>query len=173
MKYYSGVGSRGTPPEILDFMTDIAHFLSETGYILRSGGAPGADTAFEAGVPDPAKKEIYLPWKDFNGNGSSRFRVTDEALKLASEFHPAWDKLSYGARKLMGRNGYQVLGFRLLDPVEFVVCWTKGGKETGGTAQAIKIAKSRRIPVYNLFFEEHRNHIGSWITNKKVVVEPA
>jgi len=163
MKYYAGIGSRGTPPEILSFMTDIANFLSDTGYILRSGGAPGADTAFEAGVPDPTKKEIYLPWKGFNGNGSHRYRVTDAALKLASEFHPAWDKLSYGARKLMGRNGYQVLGFDLSTPSDFLICWTRDGKLLGGTSQAIKIAWSRDIPVYNLFLDPARNKIKSWI----------
>ena len=34
---------------------------------LRSGGADGADLAFEIGA---ANKEIYLPSKDFNNNSS-------------------------------------------------------------------------------------------------------
>jgi len=170
MKYYTGIGSRSTPPEILSQMTNIAIFLCETGYVLRSGGASGADTAFEAGVSDPDKKDIYLPWKGFNGNSSPHYRVTDEALKLAAKVHPAWDKLSQGARLLMGRNGYQVLGFGLRIPSEFLICWTKSGKEIGGTAQAIKIAQSLSIPVYNLFFEKHRKQIESWIVKKKVTL---
>ena len=170
MKYYTGVGSRQTPPNVLRLMTDIARFLCETGYILRSGGAPGADFYFEAGVSGRTKKEIYIPWKDFNGSGSLKYRVTDEALKLAAKFHPAFDRLSYGARKLMGRNGYQVLGLGLNTPSDFLICWTKNGKETGGTAQAIRIARSRYIPVYNLFFETHVEYIKSWITNNQVTI---
>lgn len=170
MTYYTGVGSRQTPTGISTIMTDVAKFLSETGCVLRSGGAEGADSFFEAGVPDPTKKEIYLPWKDFNGNKSPLFRVTDEALKLASKYHPAWNKLSYGARKLMGRNGYQVLGYDLKTPSAFVLCWTKDGKEIGGTAQAMRIAKDYKIPVYNLFFEECRNLMNYWMINKKVKI---
>jgi hypothetical protein len=170
VRYWTGIGSRETPSSISGLMTDIAKFLCETGYILRSGGAAGADSFFEAGVIDSDKKEIYLPWKGFNGNSSLRHRVTDEALKLASEFHPAWDKLSYGARKLMARNGYQVLGSDLKTPSEFVVCWTKNGKETGGTAQAMKIAKRWKIPIFNLFHSEHRDLTASWVLNKEIIL---
>lgn len=86
MRYYTGIGSRGTPSEILEIMTDIARFLAETGYTLRSGGASGADTAFESGVLHIDKKEIYLPWSGFNGNTSPRFGVSDEAMELASKY---------------------------------------------------------------------------------------
>lgn len=170
MKYYTGIGSRETPSDISGFMTDIAKFLCEIGYILRSGGASGADSFFEAGVSDSNKKEIYLPWKDFNGNKSTRYRVTDEALKFAADYHPAWNKLSYGARKLMGRNCYQVLGLSLVVPSEFLLCWTKEGKETGGTAQAMRIAKNSDIPIFNLFFEEHQNLIKNWMQNYRVIL---
>ena len=78
-------------------------------------------------------------------------------MKLASEFHPAWDYLSYGARKLHARNGYQVLGEDLKTPVDFVICWTPGGKEQGGTAQAIRIAKFNSIKVFNLAIEDDLN----------------
>ena len=70
----------------------------------------------------------------------------------------------------MGRNGYQVLGYDLKTPSKFLICWTKDGKETGGTAQAMRIAKDYKIPVYNLFFEECRNLMNYWIANKKVKI---
>ena len=60
MFYWTGVGSRETPPEIVQLMGTIARGLTKVGGILRSGGATGADSAFEAGVPDPSKKRIYL-----------------------------------------------------------------------------------------------------------------
>ena len=49
---YAGVGSRETPPAILKKMTAVAAMLSGRGYKLQSGGAIGADMAFE-GKPYP------------------------------------------------------------------------------------------------------------------------
>ncbi len=45
---------------------------------------------------------------------------------------------------------FQVLGSDLETPVSFVVCWTIGGKISGGTGQALRIAKDLGIPIFNL-----------------------
>ena len=66
--FYTGIGSRKTPKTILKLFTEVAIYLSKQGYILRSGGAKGADQAFERGA---AKKEIYLPWRNFENNKSN------------------------------------------------------------------------------------------------------
>jgi len=131
-------------------MTKIAGFLESKGLVLRSGGASGADMAFESGVKDPSNREIYLPWKGFNMNYSNLYGVDNAALEMAAKFHPAWDECSTGARELHARNCYQVLGRDLATPSRFIVCWTKGGKITGGTAQAWRIANANNIPVFNL-----------------------
>lgn len=47
---YAGVGSRETPPQVLAVMRSAARVLASRGWILRSGGALGADSAFEAGA---------------------------------------------------------------------------------------------------------------------------
>ena len=49
-KIYAGIGSRTTPKVILDLMTSFAKIYAGKGYTLYSGGADGADTAFEYGV---------------------------------------------------------------------------------------------------------------------------
>ena len=49
MPYYAGIGSRSTPSSILSIMTILGKTLAQNGYILRSGGAEGADKAFEIG----------------------------------------------------------------------------------------------------------------------------
>jgi predicted Rossmann fold nucleotide-binding protein DprA/Smf involved in DNA uptake len=49
MKYYAGIGSRETPKEICNKMTEIASLLEKQDFVLRSGGANGADSAFEKG----------------------------------------------------------------------------------------------------------------------------
>lgn len=145
---YTGIGSRETPPEILAKMTQIATYLASRDYYLRSGGAPGADSAFEDGAGD--KKQIFLPWRGFNGNKSNLFEIHPDAFETASRIHPAWDRCSQAAKKLHARNVHQVLGCNLNDPSEFVVCWTKDGEAVGGTATAIKLALHIGISVFNL-----------------------
>lgn len=146
-KYYTGIGSRETPPRVLMEMEAIAILLEKEGYTLRSGGAPGADEHFELCVQN---KEIFLPWERFNNNPSNLHNVTEEAVSFSLKFHPAPERLSPAAKKLMGRNAYQVMGRGLDTPSEFVICWTKDGKDSGGTGQAIRIARHYGIPVYNL-----------------------
>ena len=151
MKYYAGIGSRKTPSHILNIMTNIARNLEEIGYTLRSGGADGADKAFADGCKN---KEIYIPWKGFNGITDATYtEATKDAFLIASNVHPAWDRCSYGAKKLHARNVHQIFGQNIHDEdnySSFVVCWTPNGQAIGGTATAIKLAKQRNIPVYNL-----------------------
>lgn len=158
--YYTGIGSRETPPDILVQMTNLAVELGEWGWTLRSGGAPGADTAFEEGA---SLKEIYLPWKGFNGNESPLFGVGPQALELAATIHPAWDRLTQGGKKLHARNCYQVMGKNLATPSTFVVCWTPGGKVQGGTATAIRLAVSQGIPTFNLALEHQRKALNAYL----------
>ena len=50
MKWYTGVGSRETPSDILEVMESVGYALASQGWTLRSGGAVGADQAFERGM---------------------------------------------------------------------------------------------------------------------------
>jgi hypothetical protein len=150
MRYYAGIGSRETPLEIKEKIKVVVEHLNSLDYTLRSGGAPGADTFFEEFAE---KKEIYLPWREFNGNDSPLYQPIKESMEMAMKYHPNWYRLSVGARKLMARNCQQVLGQNLNLPVDFVVCWTKDGGKTGGTGQALRIADDLNIPIYNLFFD--------------------
>lgn len=150
-KYYTGVGSRSTPNEILDQMIDLGELFAKAGFILRSGGADGADAAFERGCDAAGGlKEIYLPWPKFNNHPSSRWTITPTALEMAREIHPAWHNCSDAVKKLHARNCYQVLGQNLNSPSNFLLCWTDRGETKGGTATAIHLAFKHNIPVYNL-----------------------
>ena len=146
---YAGIGSRSTPANVLSEMAAWGWYLEGMGYILRSGGAAGADTAFELNVP-PAHKDIYLPWKGFNGHTSSLYPPSPEAMEVAAEFHPNWAACSRVARLFHARNSHQILGQDLCDPVKFVICWTQGGLVAGGTGQALRIASAYSIPIINL-----------------------
>ena len=48
------------------------------------------------------------------------------------------------------RNVEIILGPGLDDPVKYLVCWTHGGRETGGTAQGMRVARAYGVPIYNL-----------------------
>lgn len=151
--YYAGIGSRNTPLDIQHTMTNIATFLSQKGAILRSGGAKGADLAFEKGAGD--KKQIFYASD-----------ADEPSMMIAKTYHPAWNSCSDYAKKLHGRNAFQILGKPLyLLPVKFVICWTPDGCEhhdtrtieTGGTGTAISIASHNDISVYNLYNESSIN----------------
>lgn len=157
MSFYTGVGSRETPPGVQRQMMELADWLRLLGYTLRSGGAGGADTAFEMGAMGRA--HIYLPWQGFNGRYHSRRNSPSaQAYSLAATIHPAWNKLGPGPRSLHARNCHQVLGDKLDSPSAFLVCWTPDActseatrsKNTGGTATAIVLAERNAIPVFNL-----------------------
>jgi len=160
-KYYTGVGSRDTPLNILSIMTKFAKKLEESGWILRSGGAEGADQAFELGTK--TLKEIFLPWKNFQNNPSPHYKIPIEAFIKAEQIHPAWQRCSQGAQKLHARNIQQVLGKKLNEPSKFLICWTKGGISRGGTATAINLAIDNGVKVINLGNEKHLQKILSFL----------
>lgn len=136
---YAGIGSRKTPLEILNKMYKYGYYFAKLGFILRSGGAIGADTYFERGCDlAHGKKEIYLP----------RHNISGEAYDLAEKFHPNWSRCNSYARKCHARNSYQILGYTLDLPCDFVLCWSNG---TGGTEQAIRVATYYNIPIFNLY----------------------
>ena len=60
---YAGIGSRRTPDDVLEQMTQLAQELGKLGWTLRSGGADGADRAFQDGAEAVGgRREILLPW---------------------------------------------------------------------------------------------------------------
>ena len=172
-KTYTGVGSRETPGAILTIISKLAKGLAQRGWVLRSGGARGADSAFENGCDEAGgRKEIYLPWQRFNENQSGLFlnlppvrnaeSITDaptkRAVELAVQFHPLKTQLlvpSHKMRtvlKLMARNSQQILGESVNEEnkTAFVICCTPQGQLIGGTRQAIVLAHHFQIPVFNL-----------------------
>lgn len=166
--HYAGIGSRVTPNDACRLMSRLSARLEQLGFILRSGGAVGADIAFEQGISDPRRMKIYRPYDEY---GEEDLASMAEHIEM---FHPnpraleerrstrsddSWSR----ARRLMGRNTFQILGTtaeqRARVPMSsFVICWTQDGAEipretsssTGGTGQAIRLAGHYGVPVFNL-----------------------
>ena len=155
---YAGIGARATPNHILNIMKDLASKLEGQGYLLRSGGAKGADAAFESGIINPSNKQIYLPGQSFNQRFAGQRGIIDatklpnwqQAIQTINQFHPAPERLSDFARNLMARNAMQVLGGSMNQPAKMVVAWTPGGEVVGGTGQALRMANAYQIHIRNL-----------------------
>ncbi len=154
---YTGVGARATPLDILTLMERIAFKYSTMGGTLRSGGAVGADTAFEKGA---TLKQIYYAK-----------HATPEAMAIAERYHGGWNYMQDWGRRLHGRNAFQVLGPNLNEPSDLLICWTADGcvdhgsrtRNTGGTGTAISIASMYFTTVYNLARPEHHAQWLAWV----------
>lgn len=174
MKIYTGVGARSTPPEMLDIIRNVASVLGKRGWVLRSGGAEGADKAFEAGC-DAAhgSKKIYIPWSGFNNyipDGVSIMTLDqgsrDGAIDIIKDVHPAFNRLSRGALALHARNALQVLGLYLDSPSQFLICYAptdRDGVPTGGTRTSWVLAQKCGIPCFNLYLEKDKERIEKWV----------
>lgn len=170
---YAGIGSRATPPGVLELMGRAAAWLAGEGFVLRTGMASGADQAFYRGASARGPLELYLPRPSFeaaaHAHGDPQQFVlgqpTPAAYELAARFHPAWSSLSRPVRALHARNCHQVLGADLATPARFVVCWTPDGsldgrgRRVGGTGQALRIAHAHGIAVFNLARPEHARRV--------------
>jgi len=145
---YAGIGAVETPEDVQKLMGRIAQSLALRGHILRSGGARGADTAFEQGCDAAGGQKIIY---------KADTAHSEAAMALAVLHHPMGEGLrNYPHRGYLIRDGYQIVGKKLAQPSDFVVCWTDDGSEgettrkTGGTGQALRIAYSLGIPIFNL-----------------------
>lgn len=153
-------------------------------------GFDSADKCFEEGAKQGGgQMSIYLPNSSFYGqNANSPYCIVPkvafpeawmEAMQIAEQFHPNWQALLRGQYPnlayLMARNVFQVLGDDLKTPSRFVLCYAKSSSwegldnqarivdVKGGTGQAVRIAASRGIPVYNIAEPEHLQKITQWL----------
>lgn len=164
VKAYAGIGSRSTPPDVLDLFSSLAYELGKQDWQLRSGAAPGADSAFEQGANESGSfPALFLPWPRFEGRSDEDVSAWGglhqpqrAAFDIALQFHPRWPDLKQGAQKLHARNVHQILGPDVTTPVlsRFVICWTPGGEGGGGTGQALRIAKHYGVPIFDVAIPE-------------------
>lgn len=162
-RHYTGIGARRTPSDMLALMTRAAFALLKRDYVLRSGHAAGADSAFERGAG--AVAQIFLPAPGWRGSASPFHPEAMEpalwarARTIAAAHHPAFASLERFVQDLHTRNVFQLLGPGLDAPSDFVLCWTLDGEASGGTGQTTRIAKAHGVPVYNLQRVRERRHV--------------
>ena len=165
-KYYTGIGTRieNLPKGIEHLMVQMGKGLAKRGYILRSGGASGADEAFERGcIEAEGAAEIFLPWIRFRDRcqavGECRYYTLapskfEEARKffVGSGIISHFGSMSDSSKKFHARNYYQVTG-KTGQHSDFVVYYAPvniKGEPLGGTRTAVMRARHLGIPTYNL-----------------------
>ena len=166
MKFYCGIGSRNTPKNILMKMTKYASILERMDFVLRSGGAIGADLAFEKGVKNYLKKEIFLAEDAENW-------AEIYVKKCMPSDRPPYEKSYVNwkpyVKNLLARNMMQVLGKDGETPVKFILCWTPEGdysdSSVGGTGYALRCALLNNIPIFNLNSEDQENNFKNYLRN--------
>ena len=175
-RHYAGVGSRQTPERVRRLMQKSAAWLANKNWTLRSGGARGADMAFQSGATGNIKPPRYEIWTInhrceavSSGRASPPSRNQwERAHMIAGKAHPAWSRCSRLAQALHARNTLILLGHEMREPARFVLCWTPEGEETGGTGQMIRLARMFQVPVLN--FANHTKEtlsstISEWQAN--------
>ena len=177
---YAGIGSRATPERIQKTMEHIATELAQRGWTLRSGGAVGADSAFERGCDkSTGPKEIFIPWDGYdNRDGTGRKRQASErgvivppnmlqACQLSAKHWPPdsipWPKLKRGTQALMGRNACQVLGADLTQPCAVVLFWKPSNGQRSGTDQALRIARAHKVECVRIFEHTKTDELIAWM----------
>ena len=155
---YAGIGARNTPVAVLAKMRKTASALEKRGWKLRSGGAAGADSAFEGGC---SNKDIYRPL----GKGPIQLSHPEyiSLEGIASKHHNGWHSLSSFVKYLMVRNAAIIMGARSKYIADVVICYTDKGRVIGGTGHTIRIARSLFVPVINfgspVFQEQAANEL--------------
>lgn len=170
---YTGIGSRKTPHEVQLWMYKFAVKMCGKGIKLRSGGANGADSAFERGAR--REKEIFIHRNGHNGKRHNRLNIAldylapdkqEECYSKAEGIHPGWRNCDDWARGMHARNILQIEGVN--GPLtDFVVYWTEyDGRlnPRGGTATAVNYAKSLGIPTFNLNIDAQKDALLTFVS---------
>ncbi len=157
------IGSRDLTTAQLGLCEKLGEWVVRCGHILDTGNAPGADQAFARGANQvrPDLVRLHLPWYNFERQAihddNAVYTVdalSEEQLLLhtqnAEKFHPAWGRLSQGARKLMVRNGMIMMPLPLCFHVDMCLALPSNKQGRGGTGQGMRIAEHFGVKLVDL-----------------------
>lgn len=146
--FYTGVGSRQAPPDILCDLADYSQSLQNKGYTVRTGDAKGCDAIFAR----MNNSVIYDPTMVINKLDHWSYAEVKKYLPTDRQGFDNWKPY---VKALLARNMMQVLGDAGNSPSGFLLCWAPSlfyeDSSSGGTGYAIRCALAHGITVYNLF----------------------
>lgn len=152
------IGSRRLSAEQAERCRQVGARLAGLGALVVSGGAEGADLAFVEGALEAGGKALcVLPWSSYNAalipDGCERLvfnpAVHQDWLEMAREQHPAWGRLSQGARRLHARNSGILVGEAPSQRVSAVIA-QRAADRRGGTEQGLRLARALGVRLIDL-----------------------
>lgn len=172
----TGIGTRKTNSQAFAMLYKIARRMAHHGWKLRSGGALGADTAWEKGFEGFDAKEIFLSRGtslDIAKNAACG-RISDygdiwlDAEDIASRLHARWDYLDPTSQALHTRNVFQILGMDLNTKTDVVAAYAPpfGASVKGGTATAYNLARAKGIPTFNLWTNDGQKNFFAFVLER-------
>lgn len=169
--WYTGVGSRRAPAEVLRRCTAIAVALERLGLSLRTGDAIGCDAAFGAGAGGRviASSPGLIERENDSGTRVQVFKPTATigwtvpSLRACLDYGEDLLHRPEAHRRLLLRNMRQVLGSQGKDPSRFLVYWTpephcvcidrrksEQTRNAGGTRYAVRRAHLSDVRCFHL-----------------------
>lgn len=150
------VGRRDLSERTAELLHRIGQQLAAQGRTIVSGNATGSDQAYAAGANavKPTLVELWLPWPGFERTAiviGNVVRICEQArcFEIAAAHHPAWDRLSQGARRLFARN------VGIVEGADIVLALPNHQKPGGGgTGHAMRLARAMEKRVVDLATEE-------------------
>jgi hypothetical protein len=166
------IGSRDLDPFCLGTCEKLGAWVVECGHELHTGNAPGADQAFARGANrvNPALVHLHLPWYNFERHAihdknivHNLDELTEDRSKyfelVAQKHHPAWNRLSQGAKKLMSRNSSIMLPPPDFMAVDLCLAFPAPNR-LGGTGQGMRIAETEGVRLIDLRNFNHDDLFG-------------
>lgn len=153
-KPYVGAANKDTPSDVQAKFKLIAAELASHDYTVRTGAMHEVDEIFEN---VDGKKELHLPWRDFNNKESKLTFNSPLALYVAKLFQPNFDTMKPFLQAFLAKNARLILGKDLKSRAMFVITWSEDGAETiiektsktGNVGHLIAIANAMKVPVFN------------------------
>lgn len=189
MKIYAGIGSRpvdvvpwGLNQHEMALCRMAGEYLARDGWILRTGGAKGADQAFaEGAIRGGGQVLLLLPWAsyEFEWIASMKAQGADIHCYVVQEddvaawqsvelYHKNSNGLSSGVRVLMARNWLILMGRQGKSKVDFCAAFPKVNQygNLGGTSFGLTICAKKGILVRNFAHSDVAKEVIKYIQDK-------
>lgn len=167
-KAYAVSADLDAPKDVLEAFLELAEELEDNGYILRTKGDENVDCELIERLKDSSKVELYLPWENFN-DWEEPFIPMAGAYEMAWKYHPAWAECDEELKRLHASTSHIIMGKDLKSLVDFLICYTPKGQGEEVTDQAVRIADTNLIPVFDfgLGIDYTFNQLDTWFNKQQ------
>ena len=155
VRAYAGFGSWNTPAHIVVVIESLGRALAEAGWTLRTGGAAGAESAFERGCDAVGGR------KELVGRPAD---IESASAQFWPETLLPWAQLSANTRALLAQSACQILGPDLDAPAKFLAYWKSTDGRSFEIDHALQIAAAHAVPCVRIEHPINLSRLVDWAT---------